>query len=279
MNGFDAKRFPRPSIEDIELGYRLKAAGYQTLLCKNIQVKHLKSWSLIGLLKTDIFDRALPWAELILQYRFLPNDLNLSSSQRVTTLLLLGMIFYLISSTGFANILLLFLMVGLFLSLITNWVWYQDITSFFMGQKGETRTYYLMSIICLVALFLGMNQLLLPLTILLPIHLFGRFINRSKLWRRSIFALMSTLIIAEFLLLFIGMSINAFSPLLIILTIIIILNYRLYLFLTRNRGIMFALASLPLQLFYYLYSVSAFIISGGLLIWNNFRKMNNTKKL
>jgi glycosyltransferase involved in cell wall biosynthesis len=32
--GFDEKRFPQPSLEDIELGYRLRTAGYNILLDK-----------------------------------------------------------------------------------------------------------------------------------------------------------------------------------------------------------------------------------------------------
>ena len=32
-------------IEDIELGYRLRKRGYQILLDKDLQVKHLKKWT------------------------------------------------------------------------------------------------------------------------------------------------------------------------------------------------------------------------------------------
>ena len=34
MGGFDEQRFPTPSIEDIELGYRLRQAGHRILLDK-----------------------------------------------------------------------------------------------------------------------------------------------------------------------------------------------------------------------------------------------------
>lgn len=47
IRGFDENRYRRPSIEDIELGYRLRRAGYQIRLEKQFQGKHLK--------KMDIF--------------------------------------------------------------------------------------------------------------------------------------------------------------------------------------------------------------------------------
>ncbi len=86
MGGF-AAAYARPSIEDIELGYRLRRAGYRIQLVKGLQVKHLKKWTLASLLKTDIFDRALPWAELIVRERALPRDLNLQTSHRISAVL------------------------------------------------------------------------------------------------------------------------------------------------------------------------------------------------
>ena len=44
--GFDAARFRRPSIEDIELGYRLARAGYRIRLDRDLQCTHLKRWRL-----------------------------------------------------------------------------------------------------------------------------------------------------------------------------------------------------------------------------------------
>ena len=60
LGGFDVARFSRPSIEDIDLGYRLKQAGAKIHLAKELQVKHHKAWKLFGLMKTDIFDRGIP---------------------------------------------------------------------------------------------------------------------------------------------------------------------------------------------------------------------------
>lgn len=81
VGGFD-ERYRRPCVEDIDLGYRLRAAQYPVRLRKSLQVKHLKRWTFLSLLKADIFDRALPWTELILRYRSFPSDLNLRHSDR-----------------------------------------------------------------------------------------------------------------------------------------------------------------------------------------------------
>jgi glycosyltransferase involved in cell wall biosynthesis len=84
LGGFDARRYPRASIEDIELGYRLKQAGGRIRLAREVQVKHLKRWTLPGLLHSDVHDRAIPWTRLLLQQRELPADLNLQLAHRLS---------------------------------------------------------------------------------------------------------------------------------------------------------------------------------------------------
>jgi glycosyltransferase involved in cell wall biosynthesis len=86
LGGFN-EHYRRPSIEDIELGYRLKQAGFRIRLSKKLQVKHLKRWDVISLLRSDFFDRAIPWTELILRDRIFINDLNLRLSSRFSVLL------------------------------------------------------------------------------------------------------------------------------------------------------------------------------------------------
>jgi glycosyltransferase involved in cell wall biosynthesis len=82
--GFDERRFSRPSIEDIELGYRLRASGFPILLDKGLQGTHLKRWKFSSLIRTDITYRALPWSRLIFETKELPNDLNLTWGQRAS---------------------------------------------------------------------------------------------------------------------------------------------------------------------------------------------------
>ena len=84
IGGFDQKRYTTASIEDIELGYRLRNAGYTILLDKSLQGKHLKHWNLFSLLRTDISRRAIPWTRLILETGEIPADLNLKWGDRVS---------------------------------------------------------------------------------------------------------------------------------------------------------------------------------------------------
>jgi len=93
VGGFDAVRYPRPSIEDIDLGYQLRAAGGRIRLAPEIQGTHLKVWTLKGLLITELRDRAIPWALLLLSGAGGGNDLNISMTERVRALIacLLGL--------------------------------------------------------------------------------------------------------------------------------------------------------------------------------------------
>ena len=87
VDGFNEVRYAKPSIEDIELGYRLCAHGYRIWLDKALQVKHLKEWRLGSLLRADIFYRAVPWSQLILESHHLINDLNLKIADRMSAAL------------------------------------------------------------------------------------------------------------------------------------------------------------------------------------------------
>jgi glycosyltransferase involved in cell wall biosynthesis len=92
VSGFD-EGYIRPSIEDIELGYRLRAAGHAIRLEKSLQVKHWKRWDLRSIVSTDFLHRAVPWTQLIHRYRGFVNDLNTSASSRASvavTFLLAG---------------------------------------------------------------------------------------------------------------------------------------------------------------------------------------------
>lgn len=80
--GFD-ESYRRPSIEDIELGFRLNAGGHRVDLDPGIQVTHLKRWTLATLVRTDIFDRGVPWLHLMLRQRTMPSDLNVKASDRL----------------------------------------------------------------------------------------------------------------------------------------------------------------------------------------------------
>lgn len=87
MGGFNDVEYTKAQIEDIELGVRMWNKHLPVRLEKNIQVKHLKRWTPIGLLKADILYRAIPWSKLILQSRRMPGELNLLPSHRISALL------------------------------------------------------------------------------------------------------------------------------------------------------------------------------------------------
>jgi cellulose synthase/poly-beta-1,6-N-acetylglucosamine synthase-like glycosyltransferase len=102
VGGFDADAFPRPQIEDIELGYRLRDAGHRIEIHPEVQGKHLKRWSFGGMVRTDLLDRAIPWTSLMLE-RDAPGretrTLNVTPLEKI--------------KTGLAGVALLFGAVGL----------------------------------------------------------------------------------------------------------------------------------------------------------------------
>lgn len=86
LGGLD-ESYRKPSVEDIEFGFRMMHAGRKLALDPSVQGKHLKVWTFWSLVRTDVLQRGIPWTELILRTRYLPNDLNLSWSQRVSAVL------------------------------------------------------------------------------------------------------------------------------------------------------------------------------------------------
>jgi glycosyltransferase involved in cell wall biosynthesis len=86
MHGFSVD-YRRPSIEDIELGMRLRESGHRIRLEKTMLGKHMKHWTFWNMLRTDIFLRGVPWVELVLRHGRMSSDLNLSLGSRIATIL------------------------------------------------------------------------------------------------------------------------------------------------------------------------------------------------
>jgi glycosyltransferase involved in cell wall biosynthesis len=86
VGGFDPV-YRRPSIEDIELGMRIRAAGGRVLLRPEIQCKHLKRWRFFDMIQVDVTRRAIPWAELLIDRPGTGRDLNLATSQKLCVVL------------------------------------------------------------------------------------------------------------------------------------------------------------------------------------------------
>jgi cellulose synthase/poly-beta-1,6-N-acetylglucosamine synthase-like glycosyltransferase len=92
VDGFDAAQYPYPSIEDIELGWRLRQRGLSIALVPELQGTHLKVWRLGNLVHTDIFRRALPWSRLIHGRSGLADALNIGAGERLKAALALGLL-------------------------------------------------------------------------------------------------------------------------------------------------------------------------------------------
>ena len=80
VGGFDESR---AWIRDIEFGMRLHREGGVIVLDPSIQCKHLKHWTLMSMLETDLLRRGVPWLRLVLDGRADPSTLNLSWRNRV----------------------------------------------------------------------------------------------------------------------------------------------------------------------------------------------------
>ncbi len=95
FGGFDPRLYPRPAIEDIELGYRLTRTGHRIVLAHDVLATHLKRWSLVDMIRTDIFSRGVPWMLLIKRSATIETDLNVKPTQQIcvvlTGLVLLGL--------------------------------------------------------------------------------------------------------------------------------------------------------------------------------------------
>ena len=79
VGGFDERM---RAVEDIDFGYRLTEAGYVVRLDTRMSACHLKRWTLSSTILSDVWDRGVPWTQLILRYGALTNDLNLRTDYR-----------------------------------------------------------------------------------------------------------------------------------------------------------------------------------------------------
>jgi len=81
--GFDADRFRRAAIEDVELGMRLSADGAKIVLDPKVRGTHLKDWGFREMVHTDFAKRGVPWMSLLLRNRERPRAvLNLGWRHR-----------------------------------------------------------------------------------------------------------------------------------------------------------------------------------------------------
>ncbi len=256
--GFD-ESYGRPAIEDIELGYRLTAAGRKLILDRHLLVKHLKPWGLWKVIKTDVLDRGMPWTELILRDRKLPNDLNVQVSQRL-------------------SVALVFLMLGIAALTALRWRGYFltplfGLVFFLLGRYWVDPARLRPSpagLLCLTAAVGGIvwTAFRLDMAHLLYPVLFGyallflrdRYAYATYSRRRLTGALLGLYMALAvlFILHYLPnhyLVVGFFS----VLAILIALNLKFYLFLAVKRGRLFAAAAVPFHLLYHFYSGIAFV--------------------
>ncbi len=267
FSGFD-ESYNRPAIEDIELGYRLQQSKQKILLDHDLTVKHLKKWTFLNLIKSDIFDRGIPWTELIFRDRFLPNDLNLQLSQRVSValaFLIVGVAALAAIRSGGYTLTPLFALIFFLLA------------RFLAGEGSAPRSR--MAVIGLVGAMLAIAAMaaahhmfgLIPLLFLSQILLFmrhryeGSTIQRKRWLRPSALLYMAFSILAC-IYYFPNHSLTFLFFLLA--ACLGLLNTQFYLFLAAKRGIFFALAAIPFHMLFHFYNGIAFLI-GAIRFWLN----------
>jgi cellulose synthase/poly-beta-1,6-N-acetylglucosamine synthase-like glycosyltransferase len=263
-SGF-SEAYARPAIEDIELGYRLIRSNRKIMLDHELLVKHLKRWTFWGLLKTDILDRGIPWTELILRDRSMPNDLNLQLSQRVSVALVFTLI-ALAATTAALNgtyVLLPFLFV-VFLMLAR---WWGEVASYKRPRQALWMLTGMLAVASLVAYWQHFYGLI-PFLVITPVFLLlrHRYDQHGKLlkWHRMVG--MAFICVSILMAIVAGLE-NRYLPMhhlmlacFIILLLLGLLNSQFYLFLAGKRGVSFMLAAIPFHLLYHFYSGVSFLI-------------------
>ena len=126
--GFDERL---RTVEDIDLGYRLTRDGHRILLCRKLQVKHLKKWTATTLVISEIFGRAVPWTRLLIRYGRLNDDLNLRYESRISATLVFLLVFSLLAG-AFQHNLLILAPIFITILLILNLPLYE----FFIRKRG-----------------------------------------------------------------------------------------------------------------------------------------------
>ena len=250
--GFD-QTYARPCIEDVELGYRLTGSGRRLMLDPTIQVQHRKRWTFSGMVRTDFFDRALPWTELILKHRNLPNDLNLEVSQRVSAILTCLLLAVMVVSAALGGATVAAGWLGLLHSMLTG-VWIDA------GLRQNRRTQATGIVWALTASALAMAA---------GHHWFGAALAAAPLvswmlgfspepvrrgagpsWALGLGGWAAWLV-----------SVHAAGAVgLVLLAMVAALNLRFYRFLAARGGVAFAIGSVPGHLLYFVYSVAGFAL-------------------
>lgn len=250
VNGFDAS-YCRPAIEDIELGYRLYAAGKRLALDPAIQAKHLKHWTMRKMLRTDIFDRGIPWTLLILRAGRMPNDLNVKWHQRASVAAI-GIVFLLaFVETAIYGGRFVTSLAALFMAVLGSF-WVTEavqpgrklIRSALVAALASLFTLsYFLHVQMMAALVLGGYAFLFFREAVARVHI---------KWKRPL-----GLAYGLYLVSVLGLIASTLPRSIITLAVTVIaamviaINFRFYLFLLSHLGGLCGLAAIPLHVLYY----------------------------
>ncbi len=276
MRGFDAS-YIRPAIEDIELGYRLHNAGYNIVLDAEMMVKHLKTWTLQNMVKTDVFDRGIPWTRLILRAGRMPNDLNLKWHQRVSVLLA-GLLLLLCAVATFQH-------GGTFLTPLAG-VLLLTLGSFWVTDAVAPRNWMIrvalgisLGVFSALALYHGLERLVWLLAgayiLLFSRELIALYAGRH--WRKKL-----GWVYGAYLLVALGFMVTAMprnptvALLAVLLTVTVILNFRFYAFLFSQLGRLYTVSSIPFHILHHFYSGVSFVMGLAAHFWDRHVRRGGT---
>jgi len=265
IGGFDEGRRPW-TCEDIELGYRLRAARHGITFNKDIQVRHLKRWTLRALIKSDVFDRGIPWTLLMLQRRAWPDHLNLRRAQQACAALVCALLVAAGCLTPLPQLVSLALWAGLFL--VAAGSWSDERPHFRLDAWMGAGAAFLGGATAVAALWQQLPGLLcLPGVVVVGLLLDRAPAAPQWLPRNAIF---NAMVVAFFIGLF-EVPFLVSDRLGIVVSfgvgLIVMVNRRLYGLFMRHRGVGFASAIMPFHVLYYVYSVAAFVLGVGYYLW------------
>jgi len=268
-NGFD-EGYGRPAIEDIELGYRLSADGHKILLDHALEVKHLKRWTFLNLVRTDVFDRAIPWTELILRDGNMPNDLNVQTSNRVSVglaFMLFG--FALAGALYYRGLFVVPLLATMLFALACYWTE----TGLTKGKGMKVAFTALVTVFVVLAYSHHLLSLIPPVVVgyaLLFIRY--RYAYKTEIQRKVTGAVYAVYLLAS--MVFIGRFLPARVPVYCsyaMILLMLIINWRFYGFLARRMGWLTALAAVPFHVLFYFYSGLSFLTGITMYFWRGIK--------
>jgi GT2 family glycosyltransferase len=105
-------------MEDVDLGMRMTIADEPIRLDPRIQGKHLKRWTVWGMVRTDVLGRGVPWTRLLLRHKTSSHALNLGWRHRIGALASLGLL------VSLALLQPLLIAASLLLLVAMNWQFY-----------------------------------------------------------------------------------------------------------------------------------------------------------